>query len=103
MRQLALYLAILSLATGALQGNGGLRSEVLEQGNLFVGERLHLFAPQSDYPDHLIVFEQRHNQARSKTCVHQLARIIIPKIAFKCSKVGDVDGYPACAQSTRNA
>ena len=30
MRQLALHLAILPLATGALQGNGGLRSEVPE-------------------------------------------------------------------------
>ena len=29
MRQLALHLAVLPLATGALQGNGGLRSEVL--------------------------------------------------------------------------
>jgi hypothetical protein len=55
MRQLALHLAILPLATGALQGNGGWRSEVPEQGNLFVGERLHLFAAQSNYPDYLIV------------------------------------------------
>jgi len=30
VRQLALHLAILPLATGDLQGNGGLRSEVAE-------------------------------------------------------------------------
>jgi hypothetical protein len=51
MRQFALHLAKLTLATGALQGNGGLRSEVREQGNLSVGKRLHTFATQSNYPD----------------------------------------------------
>jgi hypothetical protein len=56
MRQLTLHLAILPLATGALQGNGGLRSEVPEYGNLSVGERLHLFAAQSNYPDYPILF-----------------------------------------------
>jgi hypothetical protein len=92
VRELRLNLAILPLAAGALQGNGGLRGEVPEQGNLFVGERLHLFAAQSNYPHYLIVLEQRHNQARSKTCVHHRDRIIIPMIAFKCCQVGDVGG-----------
>ena len=70
VHQLHLHLAIAPLTTGALQGNGGLRREVPEQGNLVVGKRLHLFAAQSNYPDYLIVFEQRNKQARSKTCVH---------------------------------
>jgi hypothetical protein len=48
MRQLALHLAVLPLATGALQGDGGLRGEVPEKGNLFVGERLQLFAAESE-------------------------------------------------------
>jgi hypothetical protein len=92
MRQLALHLAILPLAAGALQGNGGLRSEVSEQGNLFVGERLLLFAAQSNCPNYLVVFEQRHKQARSKTCVQRRCPKVIPKIAFKRCQVGDVDG-----------
>ena len=46
-----------------------------------LSERLHLFAAQSNNPDYLIVFEQRHNQAGSNTCV----------VAFKCREVGDVD------------
>ena len=58
----------------------------------FVAERLHLFAAQSNYPDYLIVFEQRHKQARSKTCVHHRLPQIIPRIAFNCCEVGDVDG-----------
>jgi hypothetical protein len=91
VRQRHLRLAILPLAAGVLQGNGSLRSEVPEQGTLFVGEGLHLLAAQSNYPDYLIVFEQRHNQARSKTCVHCRDPIIIP-IAFKFCKVGDVGG-----------
>src|SRR5580658_6147193 len=92
MRQLALHLAILPLATGTLQGNGGLRSEVPEQGNLSVGERPHLFAGQSNCPDYVIVFKQRHNQARSKTCVHHRDPKTIPKIALKCCEVGDEGG-----------
>jgi hypothetical protein len=92
MRQLALHLAILPLATGALQGNGGLRSEVREQANLFLGERLHLFAAQSNYPGYPIVFDQRHNQARSKACFHHRGQKIIPMIASKRCQVGDVGG-----------
>src|SRR5580700_1521672 len=91
MRQLALHLAILPLAAGALQGNGSLRSEVREYGNLVVGERLQLFAAQTNYPDYLIVLEQRHNQARSITCVHRRDPKTIPMIAFKRCQVGDVD------------
>ena len=64
----------------------------LNKENLFVGERLRFFAAKSNYPDYLIVFEQRHHQARSKTCVHRRDPIIIPMIAFKCCKVGDVGG-----------
>jgi hypothetical protein len=51
-----------------------------------------MFAAQSDYPDYLMVFEQRYNQARSKTCVHRRGPKIIPMIAFKCCEVGHVDG-----------
>jgi hypothetical protein len=52
----------------------------------------HLFAAQSDYPDYLIVFEQRRNQARAKTSVHHRGPMITPKIAFKRCEVGHVDG-----------
>ncbi|MGB8125687.1 MAG: hypothetical protein WCF50_18540, partial [Pseudolabrys sp.] len=83
---------IAPLTTGALQGNGGLRSEVNEQGNLFVGERLHLFAAQSTYPDYLVVFEQRNKQTRSKTCLNYRLPKIIPKIGFDYCEVGDVGG-----------
>jgi len=48
--------------------------------------------PRGSYPDYLIVFEQRHNQARSKTCVRRRDQKIIPMIAFKCCQVGDVGG-----------
>src|SRR5271170_5265178 len=41
----------------------------------------------SNYPDCLIVFEQRHNQAGSNTRVHHCDPMIIPKIAFKCCEV----------------
>jgi hypothetical protein len=51
-----------------------------------------LLAVHSNYPDYLIVFEQRHNQARSKTCVHRRDPIIIRKVALKCCKVGGVGG-----------
>jgi hypothetical protein len=57
-----------------------------------VGERLPLFAAQSNCPDYLIVFEQRHNEARSKTCVHRPGPKIIPMIAFKFCQVVDVSG-----------
>src|SRR5246127_4662083 len=92
MRQLALHLEILPLATGALQGNGGLRSEVREQANLFVGERLYPCAAQTNYPDYLIVFEQRHKQGRSITFLRRSDPKIIPMIAFKCCQVRDVGG-----------
>ena len=92
MRRLALHLAILPLAAYALQGNGGLLSEVRELGNLFVGERLNLFAANANCPDYLIVFEQRHSQGSSKTCIHHRDPKIIPIIAFKCCQVGDVGG-----------
>ena len=52
----------------------------------------NLFAAQTNCPDYLIVFEQRQNQARSKTCVHHRDQKIIPMIAFKCCQVGDVGG-----------
>jgi hypothetical protein len=51
MRQPALHLAILPLVTGALQGNGGLRSEVRNQVNLSVRKRLHLLAVDPERPD----------------------------------------------------
>jgi hypothetical protein len=60
--------------------------------SLFVGERLHLFAGQTNYPDCLIVFEQRHKQAGSNTCVHHRDQKIIPMIAFNCCEVWDVGG-----------
>ena len=57
-----------------------------------MGKRPHLFADQTNYPDYLIVFEQRHKQARSKTCVHRRDPMIIRMIAFNCCQVGDVGG-----------
>ena len=63
----------------------------------------NLFAPNTNCPDYLIVFEQRQNAARSKTCVHLSDRKIIPLIAFKCCQVGDVFEQPACGPSSRKA
>src|SRR5277367_2302705 len=89
---LALHLAILPLAPGAVQGNGGLRSEVREEGNLFICEWPHLFAAQTNCPNYLIAFEQWHKQTRSNTCVAHRDPIIILKITFKCCVVRDVGG-----------
>ena len=53
---------------------------------------LHLFAAYTNYPDYLIVFEQREKQGRSITSLHRSDPKIIPMIAFKCRQVWDVGG-----------
>ena len=52
----------------------------------------NLFAAQTNYPDYLIVFEQRQKQGRSITSLHRRDPKIIPMIAFKCCQVWDVGG-----------
>src|ERR1700747_95753 len=60
--------------------------------NFFLGQVFSRFAGQTNYPDYLIVFEQRHKQARSNTCAYYLNRKIISMVALKCCEVGDVGG-----------
>jgi hypothetical protein len=45
-----------------LDGDDGLSSEVLHQGNLFVGERAHFPAVNGDGADRFIVLKQRHSE-----------------------------------------
>jgi hypothetical protein len=97
MRQRHLRLAILPLAAGALQGNGGLSSEVPDQVNLCVRERLHLLAVDPERADSLIVLEQRHEQVRPN--VRQFDQIhdarVAPKISLIGCQVSNVDWRPA--------
>ena len=64
----------------------------LNKGNLLVGERLHLFAAYTNYPDYRVIFEQRNKQGRPMTCLRRRDPKIIPMIAFKCCQVWDVGG-----------
>ena len=43
-----------------LDGDDGLRGEVLDQLNLLVGERAHLLTVDDDYTDQVLILEQRH-------------------------------------------
>ena len=46
---------------GVLDGDDGLRGEILHQRDLLIGERPHLLAVDSDPPDQLVVLEHRHD------------------------------------------
>ena len=48
-----------------LDGDDGLRGEVLHQLDLLVGERPHLLAIDDDGADQLVVLEHRHGEQRS--------------------------------------
>ena len=62
-------------------------TELIEQ-QTAISEVLRAIASSPHAP----VLTASHNQARSKTCVHHRDPKIIPKIAFNCCQVGDVDG-----------
>ncbi|MET4278830.1 hypothetical protein ABIB68_007044 [Bradyrhizobium sp. F1.2.2] len=66
-------------------------------------EGLHLLAGQTNQPDYLIIFEQRHKQARSITCVLHRDQKIITMVAVNCCEVADVGGQPACGHPIRKA
>ena len=52
---------------GVLDGDDGLRREILDQLDLFVGERPHLLAVNADYADQFVVLEHRHGNEGTGT------------------------------------
>jgi hypothetical protein len=62
VRQLLGSLSQLVQQSRILDGDDCLRSKILHQRDLLVGEEANLLAKDSDRADHLIVFEHRHAQ-----------------------------------------
>ena len=63
-------LAQLVEQAGVLDGDDGLRGEVLDQLDLFIGERANLLAVDPDYPYHFVVLD--HRDADQGACAGKL-------------------------------
>ena len=57
-----------------LDGDDGLRGEVLHQLDLLVGERANLLAVDDDGADQFVVLEHRHGDQRSRAGKRRLGR-----------------------------
>ena len=62
-----------------LDGDHGLRGEVLHQLDLLVGERPHLLAVDDDRADQLVVLEHRHGKQRARAAEFDAARQRMPR------------------------
>src|SRR5262245_57154852 len=51
-----------------LDGDDGLRSEVLDQIDLLIGERPHLLSVDHDYTEHFVFLEHGHRKHCASTC-----------------------------------
>jgi hypothetical protein len=98
LRKIVSALAQLVEKAGVLNGNDGLRTEVLHQLNLLCGERLDFLAVNSDDADDLVFPYHRHTKQRAHT--RYLNRGYRQGTTFAIgdvvSHVRDVDRLAAC-------
>src|SRR5712664_3889057 len=83
--QLHLQLTILSLATGNLQSNGSFRSEVRDQLDHFVCERLHPQPTNRKCSDNLLILQHRDDEVGSKA--YGLEGVFWSRVAAKQSLI----------------
>ena len=79
-----------------LDGNDGLRGEILDQLNLLGGERADLLPVDADCPNQLVLLEHWHAKHRAGTGKFDRgdAHRVAFGIGLLCSYVGNVDHLP---------
>ncbi len=83
-----------------LDGDDGLGGEVLDQFDLFAGERPDLLAKDGDGADQFTILEHRYKKVGSRAGgLHQGHEAGVPlDIALLSHQVDDVDNIPGCGQ-----